>query len=364
MGLFGKNKEEEFDEEDGFTEEEELQDRKLTRKFRDLKPENKKKRKEPPKPWGKKERTIVLSFFVVTTLLAAVMFFVSHDFKIPDLPLIGLGNFSLKNPFGEEIIEVGQPVDASQNDKKAAEAITLFKQEIKPLAGVYGFTVMRLGDGTGYGVSSDQKFQGASLLKLPLMVLMYKLSEEGKLNLDTKYTLKDSDKVKGSGDLYNQPAGTSYSYRQLAEFMGKDSDRTAYKIMKDVIGDSAFNSFLNQVGMKDTDIDTGDTTPNDIETLLQKLWDLSLVNKKDRNEIFGYLEQTMYEKWITAGVPRSVTVAHKFGQDEGVMADGGIILTAKPYILVIMGNGITQEDADALFPKVSKDVYDVENDVQ
>lgn len=55
MGLFGKNKEEEFDEEEGFNEEEDLQDRKLTRKFKDLNPENKKRRKEPPKPWGKRK---------------------------------------------------------------------------------------------------------------------------------------------------------------------------------------------------------------------------------------------------------------------------------------------------------------------
>jgi hypothetical protein len=52
MGLFGRKNEEEFDEEEGFSEEEELKDRKLTRKFRDLKSENRRKRKEPPKPWG------------------------------------------------------------------------------------------------------------------------------------------------------------------------------------------------------------------------------------------------------------------------------------------------------------------------
>jgi hypothetical protein len=74
MALFGRKKEEdEFDEEEGFSEEEELKDRKLTRKFRDLNPENKRKRKEPPKPWGKKERIVVIAVLLTTIIISAVL---------------------------------------------------------------------------------------------------------------------------------------------------------------------------------------------------------------------------------------------------------------------------------------------------
>lgn len=364
MGLFGKNKEEEFDEEEGFNEQEELQDRKLTRKFRDLSPENKKKRKEPPKPWSKKERMLVLWFFLATTVLAAGMFLFSHDFKFPGIPRITFSNINLRNPFAEEIIEIGEKKTDTKNDDKGQRAITLFNKETLPLSGHYGFLVIRINDGVSYGVGSSDKFQGASLLKLPLMILMYKMSEQGSLNLETKYVLKDSDKVKGSGVLYTANTGTTYTYRQLAEFMGKDSDRTAYKVIKDTIGDTQFKNYLYGIGMKNTNIDTGDTTPTDVGLLFQKLWDGNLVNQVDRDQILGYLTNTIYEKWLTAGVPNGITVAHKFGQDEGVMADGGIVFGKNRYILVVMGQGITEHDADLLFPKVSKDIYNVENDVQ
>lgn len=364
MGLFGKNKEE-LDEEEGFiSEEEEYRDRKLTRKFKDLTPENKRKRKEPPKPWGKKERLITLVFFLITTLLASGMFLFSHDLKFPGLPKISFGSINLRNPFGEEIIQVGQKSISSQSDVKALKAITQFKNDIQPLSGFYGFLVIRLNDGTSYGVSSDSKFQGASLLKLPLMTLMYKMSEEGNLNLDTKYTLKETDKVNGSGVLYTQTAGTVYTYRKLAEYMGKNSDRTAYKVMKDVIGADKFKNYLSQIGMNNTDIETGTTTPSDFGILFTKLWKGNLVSQSNRDEILSYLEDTIYEKWISAGVPKNIKVAHKFGQDLGVTADGGIILTDKPYVLIIMSQGITEHDADILFPKVSKDIYNSENVVQ
>jgi beta-lactamase class A len=307
---------------------------------------------------------IILGFFLVTTILAATMFLFSHSFKFPGLPRISIGSFNLRNPFGEEIIEIGQKGNAPKNDEKAESAIALFKKDVKPLSGLYGFLVIRLTDGTSYGVSSGEKFQGASLLKLPLMTLMYKMSEEGKLNLDTKYILKDADKIKGSGVMYTAGAGTVYTYRKLAEYMGKSSDRTAYKIMKDVVGSDNLKNYLGEIGMKNTDIDSGNTTPDDLGLLLQKLWNGSLVNESNKKEILGFLENTIYEKWVTAGVPKDIAVAHKFGQDAGVMADGGVVFTDSPYVLVIMGQGITQHDADLLFPQVSKDIYNIENDVQ
>lgn len=364
MGLFGNKKEEEYDEEEGFSEEEEYRDRKLTRKFKDLNPENKRKRKEPPKPWGKSERLTVLIFFLITTLLATGMFLFSHDFKLPGLPKISFKNINMGNPFGEEIIQVGQKSSSVQSDSKAQKAITQFEGSIQPLSGFYGFLVIRLTDQTHYGVSSDSQFQGASLLKLPLIALMYKMSEEGNLNLDTKYTLKETDKVKGSGFLFPQPAGTTYTYRKLAEYMGKNSDRTAYKVMKDVVGIDKLKNYLSEIGMNSTNLETGMTTPNDFGLLFTKLWNGSLVNQANRDEILGFLQNTIYEDWITKGVPKNIKVAHKFGQDTGVVADGGIIFADKPYILIIMSQGINENDASLIFPKVSGDIYTIENDVQ
>lgn len=210
------------------------------------------------------------------------------------------------------------------------------------------------------GVSNDRKFQGASLLKLPLMVLTFKMSEEGALDLNTKYILKNTDKVKGSGILYTASEGTTYTYRQLVEYMGKYSDRTAYKVMKDVVTEDKMNNFLLNLGATSTDITTGITTPNDLGSIFENLWSGEIINEEDKKELLKFLTNTAYEKWISAGVPKGVSVAHKFGQDDGVVADAGIIEAPKPYILVLMGQGINAHDADTLYPKFSKDVYDAE----
>lgn len=362
MNLFGKKSEDEEIDDEEFNQEE-LEDRKLTRKFRDLKPENKKKRKEPPKPWGKKERIIVLSFFLVTTIVSASMFLFSHDLKFPGLPKISFTKINFKNPFAEQVIHLGQKSDFSESDNKAKNIVSFFEKEIQPLSGFYGFFVVR-NDGTSYGVSKQSKFQGASVLKLPLMVLVYKMYEEGNIDLDSKYILQEEDKVAGSGKMALETPGKEYTYRALVELMGKNSDRTAYKVMKDIVGEDNLKRFISDIGMIDTDIKTGITTPSDVANLLQKLLKGEVLTNENRDEILRYLTDTDYEDWIVKGIPKNIKVPHKFGQDAGVVADTAIVLTDQPYILVIMSQGTTSSEADIFFPKFSEYIYKTENDVK
>ena len=106
MAIFGKIKEEDLEDEDEFIEEEERGDRKLTKKFRDLNPKNKKKRKEPPKPWGKKERIIILVILVVTMVVSAILAFGAGNKNRIHLSFPKFDINSL-NIFKEETIIVG-----------------------------------------------------------------------------------------------------------------------------------------------------------------------------------------------------------------------------------------------------------------
>jgi beta-lactamase class A len=51
------------------------------------------------------------------------------------------------------------------------------------------------------------------------------------LNLNDKYTLKDSDKVNGTGEIRNMSSGTEISIQDLLEEMMEDSDNTAANIV-------------------------------------------------------------------------------------------------------------------------------------
>lgn len=103
MAIFGKNKDEDFDENTDL--ELDKEDKKLTRKFKDLKPENKKKRKEPVKPWGKKERVVVAIILAASILASGILAFSGNVHKVSpaniSIPRFDFGPFNL---FKEETI--------------------------------------------------------------------------------------------------------------------------------------------------------------------------------------------------------------------------------------------------------------------
>lgn len=351
MAIFGREESEDYPD----VEKRRLGKSIPTRAFKDLNPENKKKRREPTKPWGKRERLFVFFILLATVILSGFLALWGRDYKLPGFPKLsfGLPLFSFK---GETIIIEGN----KDNKEKSQKAISLFTQKTKTLSGVYGVYVIRLSDDSSYGVNEKEIFQGASLLKLPLMAALYKEVDKGNIDLDAKYTLKNSDKVPGSGSLWDMPAGTILSYRDLARLMGKESDRTAFKIVKNTLGDAKLNDILLQAGMVNTSTTTGETTPYDIGIFLKKLWKRELVSEKSRNEIFSYLTDTTYEDWLPAGIPNDIKVAHKYGRDTNIVNDAGIVFAQKPFILVIMSNGVIEKEADKVIPQLAKSIYEIE----
>lgn len=108
MALFSRNEneDEEYEDEEELDLEEERQDRKFTRKFKDLKSQNKKKRKEPPKPWGKKERFMVLAIMAATIIIASALAIIARGANFSGFSKLALPkiDFPSLNFFKEETI--------------------------------------------------------------------------------------------------------------------------------------------------------------------------------------------------------------------------------------------------------------------
>lgn len=347
MALFRKRQEEEIDE------RERERDLPRRRKFKDLRPENKKNRKEPAKSWGRKERFLIGGVLLATLAISGALAVMARDWKLPGFPRIVLPRLTGIS-FQKTIVLEG--------NRKAPDFTKVkddFVGETKNLSGVYGVYVYELDSDNSYGVNESEVYTAASLIKLPVFIALYQEAEEGSVNLDTKYTLKQADQVGGSGSLQSR-IGSTYTYRELAGYMGRESDNTAYKVLKDIIGDEKINQVIAEIGMKKTSLEENETTPKDVGTLFKKLWNGELVETQSRDEILKFLTDTIYEDHLVKGIPEGIRVAHKYGREIHVVNDGGIVLTDKPYIVVIMSKGIVEKDADLVFPILSKIVFGFE----
>ena len=355
-----KRKSKDDDFEDG--KEANLKKLPKNRAFKDLRPENKAKRKEPKRPWGRGERILITSVLGVTVLASLFLSLSSRSWKIPDMPRIKFPSFSLPFMGGETLVFEGKENLEGNSDKvKSEKVIKDFKDKTRSLSGVYGLFVARLGNGYSYGIYEDETFQAASLIKLPVIGAAYTESESGNLDLQEKYVLKNEDKVAGAGSLFSKPVGYEITYSNLLNLMGKQSDNTAFNIVRQKIGDEKIQAFIKKVGMVKTNVVENETSPKDIGVFLQELMSGNILSDDSKNKILTSLTDTFYENWLVAGVPQGVRVAHKYGKEIHVVNDAGVVFSSKPYIVVVMSKGVVDKEADGIFPVLSKIVFEVES---
>jgi len=358
MNIFKRKEEVEEDES-------ELRGRYNSRKnIKDLKPEYKRRKREPPKPWGVKERLIVLFVLLATVLTSAFLGLSSRNYKLPGLPRLNVDIRNL-NPFKEETIVIGKKTNDAEINKqkeKAEKIVEVFREKTNSLSGVYAFQVTDLDSGYSFGVNEVEPMQAASLIKLPVIAALYTEVEKGIIDLDTKYSLKNSDKRVGSGSLYGRPAGTVLTYRELVNLMGKQSDNTAFNILRNLLGDAKIGETIKTLTMDGTSLKDNETSPKDIGLFFQKLYNGEVVSDKNKSEILNSLTDTIYENWLAAGIPNNVQVAHKYGREVHVVNDAGIIFTQNPFVLVILTDGVVEREADDVIPQLAKRIYEIQTD--
>ena len=346
MRFFGRKKE-------GESEERSEQIKPDTRKIKDLKPENKKNRKEPKKPWEKGERFLVFLVMAVTAGGSLLLALSSRGWKLPGYPQLQLPKFSFSKTYVfDEPMGKGEIPEVD-----SAPVVEEFRSLTNNLTGVYGFYVVRLTDGASYGYNHKNVFQAASLIKLPVMVMAYR----GGVDLDDTYRLREEDKVAGSGPLQYEGSDTIWTYGELLGLMGEKSDNTAFNVVVNAMGAQSVEQFLRANAMSATSYEKNTTSPADIGGLFLKLWNGDFMDTSNRDVMLDHLIDTIYEEHLPKGIPDEVPVAHKYGREVNVVNDAGVIYTENPFVIVIMSEGVKMDEADAVFPKLAKLIYEFES---
>ncbi|MDO8551380.1 MAG: serine hydrolase [bacterium] len=246
--------------------------------------------------------------------------------------------------------------------RKTDKVVSQIKEETQNLKGGFGVYVFNLTTKQTYGLSEDEVFMAASLIKLPVLLVLYQEAEAGRIDLDAKYVLKQADKQGGAGSMQYKPAGTVYTYRKMAELMGQQSDNTAFMVTRNLLGDEKIQTAINKLGMAKTSLRTNETSPSDIGLFFRKLYGGSLLTREHRDELLNFLTKTAFEDRIPAGLPADVRVAHKIGSEIGVYSDGGIVFAPKPFVLVILSKGIIEREAKLALPQTTKTVWEFETE--
>ena len=262
----------------------------------------------------------------------------------------------------------------AQNTAETERASAAIRQAIELVSAPYGETVsvtyLPVGSPAGIvSVNGATQHASASMIKLVVLAALLDKAAAGQIDLAAQVEVTSSDIVSGTGTVQDDGPGT-YELRELARRMIADSDNTATNVIVDLIGMDAVNEEASKLGLTGTvmarkmmDMVAADQgmrnrmTSDDAATILNLIASGKLVNEQMSELAMSFLLQQTINAGLTDAIPVGVQVAHKTGELIQAEHDGGIVLAAHPYVLVVMTEGIENYLGVSVIADVSRAVY-------
>jgi len=228
-----------------------------------------------------------------------------------------------------------------------------------------GIYFQYLPTGVAIGVNETKPFTSASLLKVPTVMMVYKMIEEGKVKEDQLLEIKEEHLDQGYGDLWRVGAGTKITVKEAIEKSLVESDNTAHNLLYELSGGAPLEVFKYlDIPSQVLDGQAVVTTRN-YSSILRSLFFSAYLNFENSNEIIALLTKAKHGEALRADVPEEVKVALKIGvfeQQEGGSANtygncGIFYVPNRNYVLCVMYTGTGQE-ANTKTRDISNMVYD------
>jgi beta-lactamase class A len=243
--------------------------------------------------------------------------------------------------------------------------------------GVMGISVKDLVSGDEFNINENEVFPVASSIKIPLLIEFFRQAKSGMLELDSKITIQEGDKTKGSGVLKELGDGTvTLTLRDIATLMIIVSDNTATNILIDKVGMDDVNHLIQELGLLETKLRSkmqdyhaasigqeNISTPHEFMRLMECLFMKKELDSWVCEQTLSVLKKNKITP-ISRGLPVGIEIANKPGGMMGVSCDIAIVFQPnRPYVIVIMTKNIPLSDTKKLIAsermtEVSRMVYE------
>lgn len=254
---------------------------------------------------------------------------------------------------------------------------------IRAHKGKVAVAVKHLGTGAAFAYRAEEPMPTASLIKLAVMVETYRQAAEGKADLEKMITLREEDKVPGSGILTQLSAGLTLSLRDAVRLMIALSDNTATNLVLDRIGLRSTAETMERLGYPNTKIhakvfrrDTsvfpersqqfglGSTTAAEMVRLCEALHKKELVSPEACDAMLAHLKRCDDALKFPRFLPSGTTVAFKTGSVNAARTAAGILYTPSgPIALCVLTDQnedqrwVPDNAGDLLCAEIAREVF-------
>ena len=252
--------------------------------------------------------------------------------------------------------------------------MTILDKSLRELIAKYpsihpAITVWDFNTGKYIDINGSEIFSAASIIKVPVLINLFKSIEANNLSIYDEMYLTNYYKASGSGNLQYAQNGKKLTINDLAKTMIEDSDNSATNMLMAKLGSmTAVNSAIRTWGIKNTHIQTwlpdltgtNYTTTNDMATMLFNLDNPNFLSINSREYIVDYMSHVKNDRLIPQGLGKGATFLHKTGDIGTMLGDAGIVYMpdGKKYIVAIMAERPYNSPQGKLFiQQASKVIY-------
>lgn len=266
------------------------------------------------------------------------------------------------------------------------------------LAGHWGLYFKDLSSGEelslfqGSAFGQEDRFESASVIKIPIMIEAFRQIEAGIIQRDAVIELRDHHKVPSPailhydtefregriapGELFPESgvlnclhAGLPLTVMDLIVLMIVISDNTATNMLIDLLGKDAINATLRSLGCQVTALHRklfeqpasdcpADRRENCISlremgSLLEALYRNTLVSPEASFEMTAILTNQQFNYKIPFHLPQ-LPIAHKTGEDAGITNDVAIVYGPRPFLLCLAANETDVPQAERAYQEAAR----------
>jgi beta-lactamase class A len=136
-----------------------------------------------------------------------------------------------------------------------AELEKVLTKQAAAIQGRVGIYVKHVESGEAFGLHDGDRFQLASVFKIPVLMTLHKQIHLGRVSLDDRILFEERMKTYGSGLMGDMKPGLAISVQDLQLLMMARSDNTATDILFHLVTPEAIAATMAELGLKDTTID-------------------------------------------------------------------------------------------------------------
>jgi beta-lactamase class A len=245
----------------------------------------------------------------------------------------------------------------------SATFLETIERATRDLPGAFGVCAERL-DREHVRLASNETrvFPAASVIKVAVALEVLCAIEEGTLDSATRLTMRESDRVIGSGVLSALEPGLELPIGDVLYLAMAISDNTAANLLIERVGTAAVNARLASLGLTATRLrgrifvgsEDGERSPStaaELVALLRAVHRAEGLPARACERLVALLARTQTASTIGRGLPDerfprlgaappAITLAYKTGSLEGIVAEAAIVtIPGATYAIAVMSEG-------------------------